>query len=1029
MKKKIKNNPSAFLIGLLVLLSAISLWSCSNQRVRDRFDEDVLNRQEDHYNLFFQSVDFPTGRRIPSHPVEEKMQEESTAYYRMSLLKGLEPVRLQTLENMAEYSAISICWNDGPPVLRFYQRLFNEKRMEFTAPVDKSNSRLVSEKDGVAEYEMIVALRQGTMFPWFQMDDYEIFKLQLLCHQASGQWEIKQVKMLTDNRIEDIQPVYSHDYAHIAFVRVDEEQPSLWLMNPDGSGQKMISEQASMPYFLPNSPLMIFVRRSDEGMDFFVYNRQDGTLRPAERSEVEASFRFIPYARLKENYLMVDNFRRDKDIPSREFTYRSALFYGLKNGPEVLRDYYNYQSAQAGAVEYLYDIGPDFMGNSYYSAYNNLFVHDKGYSEVGDHISQQDFLRLIGGLSVPVIPNIPLRKSTYAHERWNAEASRCQFHKTVNDYMGNLATVFFDYAEHQDCMAEYRRMYQVSRQRLKEIHYQEQNDYNTRERLLFAKSFLAGVESEMDNEAEGLIASQLKLSAMLGLNTDRELSMSLRRAEDMMPAFETDLPSLEWFQSLGQVNHPDIQRANYMILVASAVRDMGPVSTRTNGVSISASYGFGLAQWSNAVDDFLLLGASYMQPLRLPKVYQSYYDNWSAKIDSLRQEKYRLQGSVKMDIHSAYKILLQHRNSIKTLNDRVNLYAERLRISNIYEDIGEMSFQQDQLKSQLSGYNDIYGNTLAYYSEKLRLIRERYEYMRQLTRLYAASGTSVRLVPALLRYSDPEKPLAEAQSRGIFLWKSLEVVTSRENRNKFIELCRARNIDKVYCFVSRTKEKELYLDRYNLEFAYFTQLCSRNGISVYALMGEPDWITRGYRLEINALLDSYKRFNRNVEAGGGVPFAGMNLDVEPHALPEWQKDKVSLCRDYLSMLHYVSAVVGKNNLSVDVSYNYNGLMLDKDHDLLYYISREAGRIAVMAYYNKPEKVREKMLPILQRQDLECGIETALETAPLEEKYLTFYGKTYGDLQAVCRELQKDFSGFTRFQGFIFNDYENYKHMK
>ena len=1027
------------LIFRFVALCCIFLsLSCNNQRVRDRFDEAELNRREDHYNLYRRNISGLNRQRIPfdAQKAMQMQKENDAVYYKASFLHGLEPLSYESMDNMENYGVIGICWADNPPVLRFYQRLFSSSAIAVSCPVDQHNSRIIERSKDAERHEVIVSLRQGTILPYFMMDDYEIFKLTLEHDLHSGDWSIKDVVMLTSNREENVQPMFNGSYNIIAYVQINSKgESSLWRMDADGNNKEKISDNASMPYFLPESGRLIFVKQAGRGRDFFVYDCESRDVRGATTEEVNEAFRFIPYARLKENYMRIGNFNRnplksgDPELV-RKFSFQQAASLGLSASPVILRDYYNYEAAVAESSENFYDIGVDFFGAGYYSLANNLLVREKSEdADIGDHIGKENFLRLVGGLSIPVIPNIPLRQAIGDRDKWQAEAAREILYKTVNEYISELISACFDYAEHKLCIENYKLMLESGRRNLYKLKIQRDAGTSRPEQHLAATEAVLTTEAELHNEVENLIASQLKIATLLGLNLDKGIELEL---PDMVSLFDyrTELPPLDWFQAQGQINHPDIQRVNAMIMEAAATRDMGPPSTRTTGVSVSLSYGWGFWDWSKALDDFLLLGANYIKPLRLPQLYNLYYDNWASRIESLRQEKYRVQAQIKYDIHEAYKDLIVQQRYLESGRARRDFYQERLRLSKVFEELGKLEFQELQTSFYLRNYDDPTGNALKMYNEKNNLMRMKCEYFRRLAKLYAVSASSFKLLPDMIRQTDPVRFNAREDVRGLYLWISLDVINSREARNSFLELCRKRNINRVYCFISRTRDKEFYLEKYDLEFNYFLDLCQRQGIDVYAMMGNMDWVTPGYRDEINSLIEVLDAFNTRCDLNGSARFAGLHLDVEPHGMPDWIPRRDELCRLYIDMLSSVSEKVGRKNLTVDISYNYNGIEYDDGKDFMVEIARYASGMTIMAYLNRERLITGKVLPILSREDLRhCKFTVALETAPIDEEFISFYGMTYGYLKEVYTACDKLFKAYSNFTGLVFHDYNSFRKMQ
>ena len=129
------------------------------------------------------------------------------------------------------------------------------------------------------------------------------------------------------------------------------------------------------------------------------------------------------------------------------------------------------------------------------------------------------------------------------------------------------------------------------------------------------------------------------------------------------------------------------------------------------------------------------------------------------------------------------------------------------------------------------------------------------------------------------------------KNRGIYLWKSLETLCSKERRNAFLARCEQENISLVYCYFSMEKDKQPFLQKFEPEYSYFIEECRRRNIRIFALIGELDWLDPAQRGHLRILLNSFLEFNRQRISRGSYGFDGLSLDVEPHSAPGWHSGR------------------------------------------------------------------------------------------------------------------------------------------
>lgn len=999
----------------------------------DRYDEEILAQEEDRFNLYKQG-DAVKAQEVPGDPSKPQTNEQENwfaylfspnyrdkmKFYSLSEFKGLQPINMDSPDLKDKYAIMAICWRDNAPVLRFYQRLFNSKAVEFSFPLDKYNSRIVSKDESGTKREIIISLRQGTILPWIMMDDYEIFRITVNEDAKTGIWEIEKVEMLTENRIDDIQPLLSASGSKIVFTSIDDGKASVKIMDGNGTNPFTIDEKASMPCFLPGTDDVIFVKEDENELrDFYVYKTAEKKIRKADTAEIVATVRELPYASLKAKYMTIGAFRRSAkpDISdAKKITYEEIISAGLRGSPEILRDYYEYESAMAKTVENLYDQGPDAFFSSNYLADNYIFLkkpEGQSTDNVGDVISMENFLRLTGGMTVPVIPNVHLKLAEYARDRYAQEAAKLQFQKTVNDSLAKFNGACFDYIMWVETIGKYSHAAEIAMKRYEKFKIQKDAGYNIKERVLFAENEFNAAQTEYDNAVESFIGSQYKINELLGLNITKPLQIEYPENDKLFKAEE--VPALEYFQAQAQINHPDIQKMNFMLLGASAIRDMGPPALRTDGVKISISYGYGIDKWSKAIDDFLLLSLAHTFPLRLPILGRSYYDNWTSKIESLRNEKFRIQGEVKTNVHSAYKDIVVLKSALETQRARTELFRERVRIGAIYSKVGNLEFQTampDVLN--ISQINDIDTNEIELMKNEAKLFQMRCEYFKKLSNLYAASGISSKLVSQMLAHMKIEKREKESTFvNGLYLLEPLEIITSKEKRDEFLAFCRQYSVNNLNCLVS----DEEMLRTYDLELKYFIVQCRERNIEVNALIKANGELGNEQSSKLQRLAKSIVQFGS---------FSGIDLDMRPYLAQKWENEKqrTEICGKHIELAQKISELCGRNNLSVEMP------LFLKDQDTAYgkfpeALSRYAGTFNVSALKASPESLEAlcKDKKITSRINASLDLRTPHAN---EHNLADMRMSSFSDMKSeLCGKLRK----FSNFGGSVVNDYGLLKDMK
>jgi Tol biopolymer transport system component len=105
------------------------------------------------------------------------------------------------------------------------------------------------------------------------------FSISRLAWSASGRWLLfteardyndleiytttadgSSVKPLTSNAVGDLQPSWAPDGTRLAFVRMHGPSSDIWVMNADGSGQRLVTPNGFDPAWTPDGKRIVFSR-------------------------------------------------------------------------------------------------------------------------------------------------------------------------------------------------------------------------------------------------------------------------------------------------------------------------------------------------------------------------------------------------------------------------------------------------------------------------------------------------------------------------------------------------------------------------------------------------------------------------------------------------------------------------------------------------------------------------------------------------------------------------------------------------
>ena len=785
-----------------------------------------------------------------------------------------------------------------------------------------------------------------------------------------------------------------------------------------------------LPCFLPDGKLL-FVKDSGNFRDFRIYDPEDESCRPATDAEIAQVLRMIPHSLLKDFYL---HFR--KDLPGNQLpasvTLRSLFEYGLRNSPLILQSYYNLLAVRAKRTQNLFDLGPDFfLGADYLVTSNILFdTPDDPYYVIGDRIGNDNFIRFISGFSVPVFPNLPLRWAKRYYDNWRILYYQAEILKAVNEFSGRLTRLAFQYWQHWDNLENIRYQLQRNIRQQERFQHQLQEGYGTSERVLFARNLQEALKSRQEEILLRLVQTQTELACLIGCNPEKPIH--LLPSGDIPEKLESlyTLHKIDWFLAQSRVNRQELRLLEALIQQEAATRDMGPEQTRIDAVRLQLSYGVGFIDWQRLGDDFLLLGISHVMPMRLPVFFSSYYEDYEARIMALRMRKYELEGAMQGEIVSLWSDYAHENSRRRHRFFRAETLREQARVAGLLQNYGN----QDMMSPNRD--ENEYTAEVASLEEQTSGRESDYERLRRLSQLYQAAGRSdlfiQRCISSLETKNLPGQAENVIENRGVYLWKALETLCSKERRNEFLARCEQENISLVYCYFSMGKDQQPFLQKFEPEYSYFIEECRRRNIQVFALAGEQEWLDPAQRGDLRILLDSFLEFNRQRMARGSYGFDGFSLDVEPHSVAGWrtgQRDK--LVRSYLDLLREVRKTLADTTLlDVAVPCNYAGIPVwGSRNDFLKEIADQVNSLTLMAYQDTWRRGVDRASPVLNRSDLACGLRVAVETQAVDEVGVSFFGLSRQEFRTVLQECAKRFSKNKNFCGMVIHDDAGFQKMR
>lgn len=188
------------------------------------------------------------------------------------------------------------------------------------------------------------------------------------------------------------------------------------------------------------------------------------------------------------------------------------------------------------------------------------------------------------------------------------------------------------------------------------------------------------------------------------------------------------------------------------------------------------------------------------------------------------------------------------------------------------------------------------------------------------------------------------QPREEKTTLGVWWWGTGNLANETEF-NRRLQFLREHNVTEVYL----TYDPNMDDERFHNALRSFTAA----GIRTSALNGDASWVTEAGYASYVAWLGELQAYQDNAKED--EKFRGLHIDVEPHALPEYQADPAPFLPVYMKLVDTTAAFTKKNKMTseFDVPFWYDKDITVTTEDgemvMVEYIIKNIDTIAIMSY--------------------------------------------------------------------------------
>lgn len=274
-------------------------------------------------------------------------------------------------------------------------------------------------------------------------------------------------------------------------------------------------------------------------------------------------------------------------------------------------------------------------------------------------------------------------------------------------------------------------------------------------------------------------------------------------------------------------------------------------------------------------------------------------------------------------------------------------------------------------------------------------------------------GIVLFLLLLVIRPSAPE-------AKATWLWDTKLIQQDSED---IVAFAKKQGVKIIFLQIGGDVKEESYRN--------FVRTASSAGLEVHALDGTPEWALSENRQEVTAFIDWVKKYN--MESEQDERFTGIQFDVEPYLLDDWDKRQTSIVTEWVENIRLWIDTGKESGLEIGAAVpfwldgiGYPGV--DKKISLNQWMVDKFDYVAIMAYRDEADRIYKAAKETLEegdRQNKEVWIGVELGESK-EGPGVSFHERSFAFLTGEINKLVKQVKDHSSFAGIAIHSYEPWR---
>lgn len=280
-----------------------------------------------------------------------------------------------------------------------------------------------------------------------------------------------------------------------------------------------------------------------------------------------------------------------------------------------------------------------------------------------------------------------------------------------------------------------------------------------------------------------------------------------------------------------------------------------------------------------------------------------------------------------------------------------------------------------------------------------------------------------------------------APPRAIWMWEasSFAMLAHPDVARNNIAFLKAKGVNTIYLYADEYQGLSKILTQPQ-QYASLIKHLHQQDFKVYALLGSWHLKTHRYVLpqERGKALQMFQRvLDYNTRVNSSEQFDGINIDIEPHMLDEWDSQKIWLLEQWIELSHEFMRLKRQSNLSLKVGpaipfWLDNIPIKWNDHlkPTSQHLQDIYDYVALMDYRDRAEGgdgiISHAEIEMAYAEDIGKEVVIGIETGPNEIQKVSFNHLTEDDMNRELDKVNIVFSRYRSFGGFVIHHFETYR---